>query len=95
MEVVVWASGDKFEKTKKTEKPLLNDKNEIIHNVPTRGEYTIRKKDRINEKREGEIMQREMMVQTFQNPFLNKDFNEVLSDQEKFLKPCNSSINNE
>ena len=95
MEVVVWASGDKFEKTKKTEKPLLNDKNEIIHNVPTRGEYTIRKKDRINEKREGEIMQREMMVQTFQNPFLNKDFNEVLSDQEKFLKPQNSSINNE
>jgi hypothetical protein len=95
MEVKVWSSGDKFERTKKEDKPLLNSKNEVIHNVPCRGEYTIRKKDRTNEKRKGEIMEREMLVQTYQNPFFNKNYNDVLCDQETYLKPQNSSITKE
>ena len=91
METKVWTSGDKFERTKKEDKPLLNSKNEIIRNVPCRSEYTIRKKDRTNEKRALEIMEREMLVQTYQNPFFNKNYNDVLSDQETYLKPQNSS----
>jgi len=34
MEEIVWSSGEKCEKTKKMNKPVLNDKNEIIHNIP-------------------------------------------------------------
>ena len=94
METIVWKSGETFEKTLKKEKPLLNDKNEIIHNIPYRGEYNIRKKDRTNEKRECEIMEREMLAQTCQNPFFNKNFNDVVFDQEKYLKPQSSSIIN-
>ena len=95
MECIVWKSGETFEKTKKQDKPLLNKKNEVIHNVPYRGEYNIRKKDRTNEKKETEIMEREMLVQTCLNPFFNKDYNDVLSDQETYLKPRNSSITKE
>ena len=93
MEVIVWNSGEKFEKTKKKQKPLVNDKDEIIHNVPTRGEYNIRKKDIDNENKRDEIMERQMLIQTSQNPFFNKSFSDVLSDQEKFLIPQNSLIN--
>ena len=75
------------------ETPLVNDKNEIIHNIPSRGEYTIRKKDTDNEQRRDEIMERQMLIQTCQNPFLHKNFDEVLSDQEKYLIPQNSLIN--
>ena len=90
MENIVWSSGEKYEKTSKNDKPLLNDKNEIIHNIPNRSEYNIRKKERENEGRINEIMERQMLIQTCQNPFLNKDFTEVLTDQEKYLIPQNS-----
>ena len=93
MEVIIWSSGEKYEKTQKSQKPLLNANNEIIHNVPCRGEYTIRKKEKTNEQRRDEIMDRAMLIQTCQNPFLNKDFKDVLSDQEKYLTPKNSLIN--
>ena len=93
MEVIIWSSGEKCEKTLKHHKPLLNANNEIIHNVPCHGEYNIRKKDKTNEKRRNEIMDRSMLIQTCQNPFLTKDFNDVLSDQEKYLTPKNSLIN--
>lgn len=92
MEVIVWSSGDKYEKTPKDQKPLVNDKNEIIHNVPTRGEYNIRKTDKINEDRRDEIMERQMLIQTSQNPFFNRDFGDVLTDQEKYLIPQNSLV---
>jgi len=91
MEIIVWSSGEKYKKTKKMEKPLVNSNNEIIRNIPYRGEYNIRKKDRTNDRRECEIMEREMLVQTYQNPFFNKNYNDVLLDQEKYLKPQNSS----
>lgn len=84
-EVVVWRSGEKSEKTLKSQKPILNDKNEIINNIPIRGEYNDRKKAIINERRAEEIMGRKMAVQTYQNPFLNKTFEDVLADQEKYL----------
>jgi hypothetical protein len=95
MEEIVWSTGEKYQKSNKDQKPILNSNNEIIHNVASRGEYVLKKSDRENElknelKRE-EIMERCMTVQTFQNPFLSKDFNQVLLDQEKYLKPLNSN----
>ena len=95
MEIIVWSTGEKYNKSNKTQKPILNSENEIIHNVIYRGEHIITKTDRENElknelKRE-EIMERCMTAQSFQNPFLNKNFNEVLSDQQKYLIPQNSN----
>ncbi len=36
-------------------------------------------------------MERCMTAQTYQNPFLQKSFNDVLLDQEKYLIPQNSN----
>ena len=94
MEEIVWSNGEKYEKSDKNKKPLLNSDNEIIHNIALRGEYILKKNDKINEKKRDEIMERNMLSQTYQNPFLSKDFIDVLSDQEKFLTPQNSlSVN--
>ena len=49
-----------------------------------------KKKDKEYFLKKEELENREMMVQTYINPFLSKKFNEVLDDQEKFLKPKNS-----
>ena len=90
MSVIVWTSGEKFVRTKKEDKPILNDKNEIINNIPLRSENT-RRGDKINpEKYQQFIDERPMLVQTCQNPFLSKDFKDVINDQEKFLIPKNS-----
>ena len=64
--VIVWRSGEKPERTSKTQKPILNDKNEIINNIPFRSEYNHRKKDNINEQRIEEIMGRKMAINTYQ-----------------------------
>ena len=93
MEVKVWSNGETYQKSNKDQKPLLNSKNEIIHNIAYRGEYNIKKNDKINEEKSDELMERQMLVQTFQNPFLHKNFNDVLADQEKYLKPQNSLAN--
>jgi len=92
MEVIVWRSGEKYEKSNKNEKPLLDSNNEIIHNVAIRGEYTTKKKNRVNTEKLEEIMGRRMISQRCQNPFLTKDFSDVLSDQERFLIPQNSNV---
>ena len=92
MENIIWSSGEKYPKSYKCQKPLLNSNNEVVNNITQRGEYVIRKDDRLNEKRQIEILKREMVVQTCQNPFLNKDFNDVLTDQAKYLIP-RSSLN--
>ena len=90
MEVIVWTSGEKYQKTPKTQKPLFDSNNKIIDNVPQRAEIHTRKKEKINEERYQEIRDRPMLVQTCLNPFLTKDFNDVIGDQEKYLKPKNS-----
>jgi len=93
MEVKVWSDGTAYKKSTKDQKPLLNSKNEIINNVAYRGEYNIKKTNKINEEKSEEMMNRQMLTQTFQNPFLHKSFKDVLADQEKYLKPQNSLIN--
>lgn len=95
MEVIIWSTGEKYNKSNKSQKPILNSENEIIHNVIYRGEHIIKKTDRENElknevKRE-EIMERCMTAHSFQNPFLNKNFKDVLSDQQNYLIPQNSN----
>jgi len=95
MEEIEWSTGEKYKKSNKDDKPILNSKNEIIHNIVYRGEYNIKKNDKINEQKSDEMMNRQMLTQTFQNPFLHKSFKDVLADQEKFLKPQNSLASEE
>ena len=90
LEEVVWSTGEKYEKSTKNQKPLLNADNDIINNIPYRSEYNIKKNDKINEEKSNEMFNRNMLSQTFQNPFLHKNFTEVLDDQEKYLTPQNS-----
>lgn len=92
MEVIVWSSGEKYEKSNKSEKPLLDLNNDIIHNVAIRGEYLMKRKNKENTEKLEEIMGRRMISQSCQNPFLSKNFTDVLLDQEKFLIPQNSNI---
>ena len=95
MEVIIWSTGEKYEKSNKSEKPLLDSKNDIIMNIPYSGEYNLKKDDKINEQKRDEIMERAMISQTYQNPFLHKKFTDVLSDQEKYLIPQNSLVESE
>jgi len=95
MNVKVWSNGETYQKSSRNDKPLLNSNNEVINNVAYGGNYSIKKNDKINEKKTGEIMNRQMLSQTFQNPFLHKSYNDVLADQEKYLKPQNSLTNEE
>jgi hypothetical protein len=90
MEVIIWSSGDKCQKSHKSQKPLFDSNNKIIDNIPQRAETYTRKKDKINEEKYQEIRDRPMLVQTCLNPFLSRDFNDVIGDQEKYLKSKNS-----
>jgi hypothetical protein len=90
MQQIVWSHGEKFNKTNKDNKPILNNKNEIVNNIPLRGETT-RNRDKLKQdKLETFVQERPMLVQTYQNPFLTKDFTDVINDQEKFLIPKDS-----
>jgi hypothetical protein len=91
MQEIIWRDGEKFQKTKKEDKPIVNKNNEIIKNIPLRAEMT-RNRDKIDiDKYEYFIKERPMIVQTCLNPFLTKNFTDVINDQEKFLIPKDSS----
>tara|TARA_B100000963_G_scaffold311821_1_gene288941 strand:+ start:879 stop:1166 length:288 start_codon:yes stop_codon:yes gene_type:complete len=91
MEVIKWSNGEEYKWSKKEDKPILNANNEIIKNLTIRSEQPIqKKKDKEYFSKKEELENREMMVQTYINPFLSKNFNQVVEDQEKFLKPKNS-----
>ena len=95
MQQIIWSHGEKFNKTKKDNKPILNSKNEIVNNIPLRGETT-RNRDKLQQdKLELFVQERPMLVQTYQNPFLTKDFTDVINDQEKFLIPKDSFVENQ
>tara|TARA_A100001011_G_scaffold183465_1_gene192347 strand:+ start:39 stop:329 length:291 start_codon:yes stop_codon:yes gene_type:complete len=95
MQQIIWTHGEKFNKTKKDNKPILNSKNEIVNNIPLRGETT-RNRDKLQQdKLELFVQERPMLVQTYQNPFLTKDFTDVINDQEKFLIPKDSFVENQ
>mgnify|MGYP001429793996 CR=1 FL=1 len=91
MEVIKGRNGEEYKWSKKEDKPILNANNEIIKNLTIRSEQPIqKKKDKEYFSKKEELENREMMVQTYINPFLSKNFNQVVEDQEKFLKPKNS-----
>tara|TARA_Y100000591_G_C21701186_1_gene628373 strand:- start:555 stop:839 length:285 start_codon:yes stop_codon:yes gene_type:complete len=90
MNTIILSYGEKFEKTKKSDKPILNNKNEIVNNIPIRSAMT-RNRDKIeDEKYINFIKNRSLLAQTVQNPFLTKKFIEVIDDQEKYLIPKDS-----
>jgi|TARA_Y100000816_G_C25932951_1_gene486536 hypothetical protein len=95
MQVIRWSNGEEYKWSKKEDKPILNSNNEIIKNLTIRSEQPIqKKKDKEYFFKKAELESREMMVQTYVNPFLNKKFREVVEDQEKFLRPKNSLFDN-
>lgn len=95
MQVIRWSNGEEYKWSKKEDKPILNSNNEIIKNLTIRSEQPIqKKKDKEYFFKKAELESREMMVQTYVNPFLNKKFKEVVEDQEKFLRPKNSLFDN-
>lgn len=95
MEVIKWSNGQEYKWSKKEDKPILNANNEIIKNLTLRSIQPIqKKKDKEYFQKKEELENREMIVQTYINPFLSKNFNDVVEDQEKFLKPKNSLFHN-
>jgi hypothetical protein len=85
-----------YKQSKKNDKPITNSENQIIHNVLYRGEQ-IHKKKNLEESIENinkvnELNQRKFITQTYINPFLNKEYNKVLEDQDKYLIPKNSNF---
>jgi len=92
MEVIVWSSEEKYEKSTKKNKPILNSDNEIMHNVSICGEYIVKKNNRENIQKKEELQERKLIRRNFQNPFLEKNYLDVIDDQDKFLIPQNSNI---
>lgn len=82
-----WSNGEKYEKSYKNQKPIFNSKNQIIDNV-IENNINILKKYEINNNK---IQNRELISHSYQNPFLNKNYIDVLDDQTNFLIPKNSN----
>ena len=82
-----WSNGEKYEKSYKNQKPIFNSNNEIIDNV-IENKIKSSKRNEINNEK---IQNRELISHTYQNPFLNKNFIDVLDDQTNFLIPKNSN----
>tara|TARA_Y100000816_G_scaffold292346_1_gene287121 strand:+ start:1164 stop:1460 length:297 start_codon:yes stop_codon:yes gene_type:complete len=98
METIVWSKNEHYKKSKKEDKPITNDKNEVIFNVLYRGEQ-INKKKMLEENIENSNKIKELNERTFTkrdhlNPFLNKNYSDVLDDQHNYLIPKNSSMQN-
>ena len=82
-----WTNGEKYEKSHKNEKPIFNSCNQIIDNV-IETKIILSKK---NEYNNDIIQSRELITHSSQNPFLNKNYIDVLDDQTNFLMPKNSN----
>lgn len=84
-----WSNGEEYKKSYKSDKPVLNSKNEIITNTILRGEQIDKKKNISieNNNTSEELFERNLVTQTYINPFLNKSYNDVLIDQEKYMIP--------
>ena len=66
-EIIKWSYGEEYKQSKKEDKPILNDNNEIIQNVIYRGEQIHKKKylEEENEnfwKKKQEIQNRSMTI---------------------------------
>jgi len=82
-----WSNGEKYEKSYKNQKPIFNSNTQIIDNV-VENKINSSKRNEINNEK---IQNRELISHTYQNPFLNKNYIDVLDDQTNFLIPKNSN----
>ena len=82
-----WSNGEKYEKSYKNQKPIFNSNNQIIDNV-IENKINSSKRNEINNEK---IQNRELITHTYQNPFLSKNYIDVLDDQTNFLIPKNSN----
>jgi len=82
-----WTNGENYQKSYKNQKPIFNSNNEIIDTV-IENKINSSKKNEINNEK---IQNRELISHTYQNPFLNKNYIDVLDDQTNFLIPKNSN----
>ena len=82
-----WSNGEKCEKSYKNQKPIFNSNNQIIDNVIENKINSLKRNEINNEK----IQNRELISHTYQNPFLSKNYIDVLDDQTNFLIPKNSN----
>jgi hypothetical protein len=82
-----WSNGEKYEKSYKNQKPIFNSNNEIIDNVIENKINSSKRNEIYNEK----LQNRELITHTYQNPFLTKNYVDVLDDQTNFLIPKNSN----
>lgn len=82
-----WSNGEIYEKSYKNQKPIFNSNNQIIDNV-IENKINSSKRNEINNEK---IQNRELICYTYQNPFLNKNYIDVLDDQTNFLIPKNSN----
>ena len=82
-----WTNGEKCERSYKNQKPIINNNNEIIDNVLHYKINSMKKNEYYNEK----LQERELISHTYKNPFLKKNFLDVLDDQTNFLIPKNSN----
>ena len=76
MESIIWSKNEEYRKSKKEDKPITNENNEIIYNVLYRGEQ-INKKKILEENIENiakmkELNERKFTTRSFLNPFLTK-----------------------
>lgn len=95
MEVIKWSNGEKYLQSKKEENPKLQETQEKIWNelnMPPSAIYVERNKCRVIENKSEEILDRNMIRRGYQNPFFeNKEYINVIIDQDKYLKPQNSN----
>ena len=82
-----WSNGVKYEKSYKNQKPIFNSNNQIIDNVIENNINSLKRNEINNEK----IQNRELISHRYQNPFLSKNYIDVLDDQTNFLIPKNSN----
>lgn len=82
-----WSNGEKYEKSYKNQKPIFNSNNKIIDNVIENKINSSKRNEIYNEK----LQNRELITHTYQNPFLSKNYVDVLDDQTNFLIPKNSN----
>ena len=81
MQNFIWSKNEEYKKSKKEDKPITNENNEIVHNVLYRGEQINKKKfieeNLENNKKIKEINERTFTTRGYLNPFLNKNYNDV------------------
>ena len=98
METIIWSKNEEYKKSKKNDKPITNENNEIIYNTLYRGEQINKKKileENIeNSNKVKELNERTFIRRVYINPFINKNYNDVLNDQHNYLIPKNSTLQN-